>query len=82
MKLETLKRKLSAIANRRGHRLNWGAPYGRAGGPWSVSCKCRNCGMEGLASESPAPNGIDIGGQVVAMDCISSRAAWERIGKE
>jgi hypothetical protein len=38
--------------------------------------------MEGLASESPAPNSIEIGGQIVAMGCNSSRAAWERIGKE
>jgi len=69
MKLNTLKNKISKTANFRGHRLAWGAVFGRANGPQSVICRCQKCGMEGMAIESPAPNQINLGGEVLALNC-------------
>lgn len=71
MKLNTLKRGISKTANARGHRLSWGAPFGRSNGPWGVACKCRKCGMEGLAMENPAPNQINQSGEVLALNCTA-----------
>jgi len=72
MKLNTLKRGISKTANARGHRLSWGAPFGRSNGaPWGVSCKCLKCGMEGLAMEDPAPNQINQSGEVLALNCTA-----------
>ena len=30
---------------------------------------CRDCGMDADANDRPMPNGIDIGGPLVAMNC-------------
>lgn len=67
MKINTIKRQISKAANARGHRLNWGVPFGRANGPFSVCCTCRKCGKEGQAIESPAPNQINASGEVLAL---------------
>lgn len=72
MKLNTIKRQISKAANARGHRLTWGAPFGRSGGPWGVFCKCSKCGKEGQAMESPAPNQINAGGEVLALGCSTN----------
>jgi hypothetical protein len=69
MKLHTLKRKISRTANLRGHRLSWGGVFGRSNGPQGVICRCLKCGKEGLAMESPAPNQINMSGEVLALNC-------------
>jgi hypothetical protein len=33
--------------------------------------ECRKCGMQVAIDADPAPNGIDIGGEAVALDCGS-----------
>ena len=68
MKLSTLKKSAAKSANHRGHRLKWGAAYGRANGPKSIIGRCK-CGCEVVCAEAPAPNGIDIGGEAVAINC-------------
>ena len=38
---------------------------------------CRRCGMQVVVNTRPTPNGIDIGGEAVALDC-GSPSEWER----
>lgn len=67
--LSTLKRSLAKAAKWRGHSLRWHEPFGRANGPKSQFCHCRKCGKEGIIIQHPAPNQIDISGEVVALNC-------------
>jgi hypothetical protein len=74
--LSTLRKKASASTSARGHRLKWGAPYGRPAVPhlgaphenFSQTGRCK-CGMEVTINQCPAPNGIGIGGEAVALNC-------------
>lgn len=53
----------------RGHRMSrhWeGLHYKRQ------SIKCKDCGMHVIIDLDPAPNGIDICGQAVALHCPES----------
>lgn len=67
--LSTLKKEAQRYTSLRGHRMKWGNPYCRASGPRMQIGKCRDCGMEVQLNEAPAPNGIDIGGEAVALNC-------------
>lgn len=70
--LNALKREASKSARFRGHRLSWRNVYGRADGPKSQSATCRKCGAGLTVEQSPAPNGIEIGGPAVAVNCGKS----------
>jgi len=51
--------------HRRSHM--WSEPYG-----YLADSECKRCGMTVHLDTHPAPNGIDIGGEAVALDCGST----------
>lgn len=62
------KRLKAQAAEFRGHIL----------GPWSGTAGtdlayCKTCRCQVAVTPEPAPNGIDIGGQAVAIDCTSQQ---------
>jgi len=60
MKKETrLKKEANRAADFRGHRLFWQGNTGT----------CEHCGAWAQIDTNPAPNGIDIGGPAVAVNC-------------
>lgn len=67
--LNYLRKLAQATTSFRGHRMKWGSPFGKAGGPFSQFGRCKKCGKETLLTESPAPNEIDISGEAVALNC-------------
>ncbi len=76
MKLSTLKRQAQQATTWRGHSMKWGPIFGGATtNHGSQFGTCRNCGAEVLLTEHPAPNGIDIGGAAVALNCVKWVAA-------
>ena len=75
MKLATLRKRAARTTAARGHRMQWRAPFGRAGGPLSQFGQCRHCGKEVLLCERPAPNGIDAGGEALALNCHAEAIA-------
>jgi len=81
--LETLRRHAAKACNFRGHSMQWSNPFGSASGPHSMFGTCRHCRMEVLIREAPAPNGIDIGGEAVALQCrrINENAAPELLAQ-
>jgi len=56
----------------RGHKMKWAEPFFHN---WSnsnlIDGICENCGMEAQCCDRPQPNGIDIGGEAVALNCTS-----------
>jgi len=61
----TLKKQATASANNRGHRLgNW-----QSTGRHSAIAFCEDCGHYVQVDSKPLPNGIDIGGPAVAVEC-------------
>lgn len=69
-RLEELKKQARQSAKFRGHDL---APFKRwwkTGNEWTrFLAYCRMCDMQVAVDLAPAPNGIDIGGEAVALDC-------------
>ncbi len=64
-KRDRLKVEAGRAAQRRNHQL----------GPWSdldnekAAAVCEVCGKEAYVDGKPAPNGIDVSGEAVALDC-------------
>ena len=76
MKLPTLRKSAQRSTTLRGHRMRWRAPFGNATtNVYSQFGQCRDCGMEVLLAERPAPNGINIGGEALALNCKREREA-------
>lgn len=69
MKLSTLRKQASLSTVYRGHRMRYGEPYGREGGPMSQNGECRDCGCHVWLVEDPAPNSLRISGTAVALNC-------------
>lgn len=71
-RLERLKREARDAATWRGHRLTpfrtwaWRDATTR---PTRAHADCRDCGRGVTVDVAPAPNGIDIGGAAVAVNC-------------
>ena len=66
MKLSTLKKRAQSSTKRRGHRMQWNIASKTFG-----SGRCRDCGAACWLETKPAPNGIDISGLAVAVNCDS-----------
>jgi len=65
-KLDTLSAQLKESAEWRGHSM-----IANGSTNTSRAFKCANCGMTAYADSNPTPNGIDIGGKAVALNCTS-----------
>jgi hypothetical protein len=63
-----LARSARRAAKRRGHTL---ARFRRMADTASAA-RCSVCGAEVFVDARPAPNGIDIGGEAVALNCPAS----------
>lgn len=67
-----LTRRAMSAAQNRGHDLGeWGP--GSEWDPDASRADCRRCGMSVFVDVSPAPNGIDVSGEAVALDCTDDR---------
>ena len=73
-KIIKLKEEADLNCKFRGHEMNWDAPFFHN---WLNSSVidgiCINCGMECQCCDKPAPNGIDIGGEAIALTCTNER---------
>jgi hypothetical protein len=68
--LLTLKRQAGAGARWRGHKLGkWQSPTGWADDRAYAECGNAGCHASVSVDVTPAPNGIDIGGSAVAVNC-------------
>ena len=66
--LDTLRNEAQEAAKRRGHWIKWLHPF--FGERTSIQDgKCRVCGAPVQIDVSPLPNGIDMGGEALAMNC-------------
>lgn len=78
MTIQSLKRRAQRLTHVRGHRMQWGpimiregwTPYcGRSAARATQSALCRDCGAGVHLDTHPPANGIDIGGEAVALNC-------------
>jgi hypothetical protein len=66
--LGELRKQAEQSCTNRGHRMVWSSPY--HGESRSIQCAvCSGCGKEAHINTNPSPNGIDIGGEAVALNC-------------
>jgi len=65
-KIERLRLEALESCNFRGHEMK---PFSRKYRHWWDS-ECRNCGKGVYLNDEPAPNGIDIHGEAVALHCV------------
>ena len=66
--LYTLQLKAETACQRRGHKLGkWAIYHGESRS--LANNECVVCGMEVQCNSKPLPNGIDIGGQALAVNC-------------
>lgn len=72
-KREALKSRAIQSATARNHRLGAWTDYD----DYRACAKCEVCGKEAYVDGNPAPNGIDVSGEAVALDC--SRDCVRRI---
>jgi hypothetical protein len=63
--LKTLQQEAEKSCRLRGHEMG---SWLRAGLAMAYS-HCRTCDMQVVVNVDPAPNGIDIGGEAVALHC-------------
>lgn len=57
----------------RGHKIIWSEPfYHRWSNANLQDGKCQYCGMEVQLNDHPRPNGIDISGEAVALNCFEA----------
>lgn len=69
---EQLKRRAeSSAVSFRGHRLG----YWRNVGNTSAFATCLDCGASAHVCTNPPPNGIDISGSAVALNCTATATA-------
>ena len=66
--LTTLKARALKSTRYRGHRIHWTPPY-HSERTSVQNGVCTRCGMEVQINVNPLPNGIDIGGEAVALNC-------------
>ena len=66
MKLSTLKKIAQSRTHWRGHRMIWDKPSCNETVQFA---RCRKCGAHVMLLTEPAPNGIDIGGEALAVNC-------------
>jgi len=73
-KIIKLKEEADLNCKFRGHEMEWDKPFYHN---WSNSNLmdgiCKNCGMEVQCCDNPRPNGIDIGGEALALTCSYER---------
>ena len=83
--LSLLKSEAENSCEFRGHNMEWNRPahysqWGLQHIVWSNTstvkskqrAECVECGMEVFLTTKPEPNGIDIGGEAVALNCPTS----------
>ncbi len=63
-----LKSKARHSTKLRGHRMEKSWKRLDAQG-WEQSLKCIECGMESIIDLQPLPNGVDISGEAIALNC-------------
>lgn len=69
MNLSELRKQAQQACKTRGHTMEWHSPY--HGESRSIqNATCRMCGKEVQICTKPQPNGIDIGGEAVALNCL------------
>jgi len=73
MKMRTvkkLKHDAAAACRFRGHKMGpWGFTIAAGGMAIRGGSICKQCSMSVQYDTSPPPNGIDIGGEAVALNC-------------
>jgi len=66
--LRRLRREATEACYFRGHLINWG--YSHFESNRAQQCgECVHCGKSVVIDTKPAPNGIDIGGNALALGC-------------
>lgn len=65
-KLEQLRISALESCRFRGHKMTRFASLHS----WAKVSDCKTCGMTVIVNSRPAPNGIDIGGEAVALTCV------------
>lgn len=71
-KLKRLKKEALAACEFRGHKMKRFISYNPVYGFTSLTTAyshCRICGRQVLVQAKPLPNGIEIGGEAVALTC-------------
>lgn len=70
-RFERLKREARETATARGHELGRFLPMGEGQrkGHRAAFARCGACGMGVTVETKPPPNGIEIGGEAVALTC-------------
>ena len=66
--IERLRREALEGCSWRGHHMR---PFARLG-KTSRNAICQTCHMEVVIDSKPAPNGIDIGGEAIALNCCNA----------
>ena len=69
MKTRDLRKTARKVAKARNHDLTKFTHLMGSGWDLASHAQCKKCGMEVSVYPSPAPNGIDIGGNAVAVSC-------------
>ena len=62
--LECLRREADDVCKWRGHDMVW---------EWN-GAKCRVCGMGAFVDDNPPPNGIDVSGEAVGVNCRKDKS--------
>lgn len=72
MTIYELRESAEKGATWRGHKIKWGYPIHYSNVARVVQFGvCRNCKMEVMLDTKPPPNGIEISGEAVALNCHS-----------
>ena len=70
MKKRNLKEEAAAACKFRGHKMeNWGFTVKAGGSGIRGGAICKLCGRGVQYDTNPPPDGIDIGGEAVAVNC-------------
>lgn len=68
-----LRREAMESATWRGHQMGrWEIILGGGTGAHRQQATCKKCGKQVVVDTNPPPNGIDIGGEAVALGCKDS----------
>jgi len=69
MKTRLLRKEARKVAKLRGHQLGKFSHIVGTGWNAHSAAICEKCGKDVAVYPSPAPNGIDVAGDAVAMNC-------------